>query len=161
MDTYEVRDGARILSFSGIVLAAASSQRKSAPRWTELVLYQTVSNAYVLEKIGRSTVTHMPGCPEIIGTLPRFQTEHPGDDPDTYDYHECVPEVYDFTKLLVEQNRYWALVSDDPEEVVEALKIKKRTGREHMPKLSAELLDLVSKVDERFRNTSWQRVQYI
>jgi len=156
--TYQVRDGARLLSFEGELLGTISS-RRGDPRWTEMTLYRTAKGQYILEKVGRSVMMHMPGCSEIIGDIPRFQTEHPGDDPDVgYVYHGCVPEEYDFTRLLVENNRYWATVVDDPEKIVEAL-YRRRKGTRHMPRIGLDLLEQVSLKDPSFGD-SW-RVEYI
>lgn len=147
--TYQVRNGPQRFSFEGELLASASS-RRGDPRWTEMSLYRTVTGVYVLEKVGRSVVTHVPGCTDIIGSIPRFQAAHPGDDPDEgYAYHDCVPEEYDFTKLLVEEDRYWAMYSSNPADVVDALYRKKDQAR-HLPRTSIELLEQASRADSRF-----------
>ncbi|MGV1079744.1 MAG: hypothetical protein ACOYD1_07810 [Candidatus Nanopelagicales bacterium] len=57
-----VRSGNLQIRFLGIELARTSSERLGAVRWSELALYQTVQGEFVLEKIGRSTVAHRPGC---------------------------------------------------------------------------------------------------
>lgn len=145
-DTYRVQDGSRVLTFDGRLLGSASSKR-SAPRWSELKLYRTAAGTYVLEKIGRSTVLHVPGCSEILGTLPRFEDEYPGQDPDDFWYDDCVPEVYDMTSLLVEADRHWALIAEDPGQVIDAL-YRRKNGARHLPRLSIELLDHVVREDE-------------
>jgi len=145
---YQVQDGSRVLTFDGVLLGSASSKRSGSPRWSELRLYKTTGGSYVLEKIGRSTVLHEPGCSSIIGVIPRFEDEHPGDDPDDgYWYDDCVPEMYDLTKLLVEKDRHWALIADDPAQVVDAL-YRRKDGARHLPRLSIELLEKVMKEDE-------------
>ena len=156
--THQVRDGSRLLTFEGECLASISS-RNASPRWTELTVYRTAGGFYVLEKIGRSVVTHMPGCPSILGKIPRFQSAHPGDDPDVgYEYHDCVPDEYDFTVLLVEADRYWATISEDPSHIVDALH-RKREGSRHLTRLALDLLDRVALADPGF-GTDW-RVQHI
>jgi hypothetical protein len=151
--THQVRDGSRLLQFEGEVLGSISSQRED-PRWTEITLYRTVGGFYVLEKVGRSVVTHMPGCPEIRGEIPRFQAAHPGDDPDFgYEFHRCVPDEYDFTELLVEEDRYWAFQTREPAEVVEAL-YRKRQGSRHLPRIGIDLLEQVTRTDPMF-GSAW------
>jgi hypothetical protein len=118
-------------------------------------VYLTVGGSYVVEKVGRSIVTHMPGCPEIIGKLPRFQAAHPGDDPDEgYEYHDCVPTEYDFTVLLAEEDRYWAIVANNPTKIVDAL-YRHRDGTRHLPAISRTLLDQVVDNHPDF-GTSWK-----
>lgn len=158
MATHLVRDGSRLLQFDGVLLGAVSSKRETSSRWSEINLYRTEGGSYVMEKVGRSIVTHVPGCSDIIGEIPRFQVEHPGDDPDDYQYHDCVPEVYDFTRLLSEEDRYWGIIAQEPEEIVEAL-YRKRDGAKHLTRISLDLLEAVSKVDPAFRS-EW-RVEHI
>lgn len=151
MDTsssaYQVRDGRRLIEFTGRMLGEVSSRRGDAPRWTELRLYRTDGDTYILEKIGRSIVMHMPGCPDIIGDIPRFQDAHPGKDPDNgFEFHVCVPEEYDFTVLLVEEDRYWATITSDPENVVEALYRRKGSAR-HLTRAALDLLEQIGDSD--------------
>jgi hypothetical protein len=149
-DTYQVRDGSRLITFDGVLLGYISSQRASNPRWTEMTIYKTAGGSYVLEKVGKSLVTHMPGCKEIKGRYPRFQEAHPGDDPDDgYVYCACVPSTYDFTRLLAEEDRYWAMVAQEPARVVDALH-RKREGEQHLPRIALQLLEQVSLADPSF-----------
>lgn len=144
---HKVRDGNRLITFEGFVLGKVSSRRPESPRWTELLLLKTLGGSYVLEKLGMSIVTHVPGCPRILGNIPRFQDLYPGDDPeDGFEYDECVGDEYDFVQLLVEEPRYWATIATDPHEIVAAL-YRKRDGSRHLPRISIDLLEKVSESD--------------
>lgn len=147
--TYQVRDGARIMAFDGTCIATVSSRRPSSPRWTELELYRTDTGKYVLSKIGRSVVTHVPGCPKIFGQLPLFSEEYPGEDPDgDFEYCDCVPEEYNFNTLLVEQTRYWALVADAATAIVNELHTVK-SGVRVLPRMAVNLLESAAKMDKQ------------
>lgn len=148
--THQVRDGSRLIMFEGELLGFSSSEREGVSRWTEMSVYLTDGGSYVLEKVGRSLVCHMPECPDV-DTLPRFQEQHPGDDPDYgYVFHEeCVPEVYDFTRLLIEENRYWAMITKKPIEILEALE-RRRDGIRTLPRIGMELLEKVSATHPEF-----------
>jgi hypothetical protein len=135
-----------LLTFDGTLLATITSERDSSPRWTEMSVYKTDQGTYILEKVGKSTVTHLPGCKDIIGKLPRFQEAHPGADPDNFEYHSCVTEEYDFTELLCEEDRYWSTIASDPAKIVDAL-YRKRAGERHMPRISLDLLTAASEAD--------------
>lgn len=155
MTEYQVRDGSRLLTFEGQRLGHISSRRPGIARWTEMTVYKTVGGSYVLEKVGRSILTHSPGCSAILSELPRFQDAHPGDDPDEdYEYHDCVPDVYDFPSLLAEEDRYWAIISDDPAKIVDAL-YRRREGTRHLPRISIELLEEISANHPEF-GTDWK-----
>lgn len=157
--THQVRDGSRLLTFEGDLLGYVSSHRPGQSRWTEMSVYRTTGDTYILEKVGRSIVTHMPGCTHIIQTIPRFQAEYPGRDPeDGFEFCDCVPDEYDFTKLLVESNRFWATTSPEPARIVEAL-YRIRDGVRTMPRISLTLLEEVSKRDPDF-GSDW-RVEVI
>ncbi len=157
--THRVVDGSRLISFEGKKLGEISSRRTHSTRWTEMAIYKTSGGTYVLEKVGRSIVTHMPGCSGIINKIPRFQAAHPGDDPDVgYTYHDCVPDEYDFTQLLVEEDRCWATMAEQPERIVDAL-YRRQNGSRHLPRISIDLLEIVSSVDPQF-GAEW-RIEHI
>ena len=145
----EVRDGSRRITFEGEMIAFVSSAGNSKPRWSEYKLYKTITGTYVLEKVGRSIVVHMPGCPEIIDTLNRFQEENPGRDPtDGWWFCEaCTNDRVDITALLVEHNRHWVTISEDPMHIIDAL-YRRKEGARHLPRLSLELLDSAARVDD-------------
>ena len=147
-ETYQVRDGVRLVSFDGVKLAEVSSQRSTSPRWTELTLYRTDTGRYVLSKIGRTVVLHMPGCPSIIGNLNRFVDDHPGEDPDEapWEPHVCVAADADIDELLVEETRYWAVVADTAADIIGHLH-RKDGGVTVLPRLSVNLLEQAAQVD--------------
>lgn len=139
-DTHTVVDGAKLLTFEGELLAHISSRRPHSPRWTEMSMYRTRGGTYVYEKIGRSRVVHMPGCSKIVQPLPRFQEARAGEDPDEgYDFCGCVPEEYDFTQLLAEEDRHATVLADDPASLVESL-YERRNGTRRIPQMAASLL---------------------
>jgi hypothetical protein len=149
--THRVRDGAqRVIEFNGDLLGEATSRRTQGPRWTELRLFKTDAGMYVLEKVGASVVVHAPHCEDIIGDLPRFQETYPGADPADGTWWICErcgsDAVRDITKLLVETNRYWATVADNPAEIVDAL-YRRKNGARSMPRMSLDLLDEAGRVD--------------
>lgn len=72
VDEMVARDGVRILRFAGERLAHASSARRGAQRWSELVLYRTAGGEYILQKIGRSSVAHDPECELVNHRMPSW-----------------------------------------------------------------------------------------
>ncbi len=152
IEEHKVRDGKRLLTFEGWLLGAVSSQRPGNPRWTEIRLFKTVGSSYVLEKLGASIVMHEPGCPEIIGDLPRFQEEYPGEDPEQgFVFDSCVADTYDFTTLLVERPIYWATIAEDPNKIVAAL-YRERDGIRHLPRISIDLLEAAAANDQEIND---------
>lgn len=151
----QVRDGNRLLTFDGQLLASISSRESpDKDRWTQMSVYKTQGGSYVLEKVGRSIRLHMPGCSDILKDLPRFQQAHPGEDPEVgYSWCEkCSPpigEEYDFPSLLVEEDRYWATLSTDPKVIIDAL-YRKREGYTRLPRISVQLLNDLCEVDPAF-----------
>lgn len=147
MDQFQVRDGSRLLTFKGVLLAGVSSRKFDAPRWTEMAVYKTEGGSYVLEKVGRSVVCHISGCDAAHSNLPRFQAAHPGEDPEIgYEFHDCVPDIYDFTALLVEEDRYWAMIATEPSAVIDAL-YWKRHGKQTLPRVAIDLIQYLSSAD--------------
>jgi hypothetical protein len=66
----QARDGETDITFYAAVLGAATTERPGAPRWTELTVYRRPLSDeidqphgwYVVSKVGRSTVAHLPTC---------------------------------------------------------------------------------------------------
>lgn len=152
MTQFVVHDGYRTITFEGDLLGQASSKRPGVWRWTDLYLYRTTAGTYILQKIGASRVTHVPTCPRIEKGLPRFQEVYPGEDPDSDDfqYHDCVPQYYDFPGLLVERDRPWAQITDEPYAVVKAL-MRYRGESRWLPRTSTQLLDQAADIDPKIR----------
>lgn len=152
MTEFVVHDGYRRISFSGDLIGRASSKRAGVWRWTDINLYRTEQGTYILEKIGTSRVTHIKGCDKIAPDLPRFQESFPGEDPDDdkFQYDDCVPEFYDFPSLLVEKDRSWVKISENPDSVVEAL-MRYRGESKWFPRSSSQLLDQASQIDPQIK----------
>jgi hypothetical protein len=70
MQTFEVRNSNQIIRFDGVLLAAVTSARPHAPRYTVLELYGLggVSPSHVLHRVGHSLVFHTSDCPQAIRT---------------------------------------------------------------------------------------------
>jgi len=150
MAALEVQDGSRRISFEGEMIASVSSRSTAKPRWSEYRLYRTVNGQYLLEKVGVSVMIHRPGCPEIIERLNRFQDRYPGRDPEEgFWYCEtCCRGPVDITSLLVETDRHWVSITTDPTQIVDAL-YRRKDGARHLPRLSLDLLEQASRVDEK------------
>jgi hypothetical protein len=145
-EQHTARDGRRVITFQGELVASASSANPSSKgRWTELRVYRSKGGSWIVEKVGRSTVVHEPGCERVqTEKLPRFQEAHPGHDPDDgYVFCECVPEVYDFTTLLAEEDRYWASICQDVDALVEAVH-RRKNGTRRLPYFAQGVLEALS-----------------
>ena len=148
MSDHEVRDGTRVIRFSGVLLGSASSERAASPRWTDKKLYRTEAGSYVLAQVGQTRVIHEPGCSAIMARLNRFVDEHPNAEPvePRWTFHTCVGETYDLDKILVERTRYGAFITDSPDDIVHNLYKVSGDGR-YLPRLSVDLLEEASKHD--------------
>ncbi len=151
----QVRDGSRLITFDGQLLASISSRESpDKDRWTQMAVYKTQGGSYILEKVGRSVRLHMPGCSDILKDLPLFEQIHPNEDPEE-GYSWCaicspaIGEEYDITKLLAEEQRYWATITTDPTVIIDAL-WRKREGYKRLPRISVELLNDLCLVDPSF-----------
>ena len=70
--TRVANDGKHQLRFPAAVLAAATTQRPGAERWTELTVYRTQiadeeppEGLYVVARVGRSMVAHRAKCSKV------------------------------------------------------------------------------------------------
>lgn len=150
----QVRDGGRVLRFRASVLGAATSQRGSAPRWSELVVYRLEDGSYLISKIGRSVVAHRPDCFRVNHRMqPWSQARH------TEEFlgpragcRDCRPNlahgISDDT--VVEVTRYRAMYAENAESVAAALEDPLAAATLPMPKLVRDVLSQCAASDPNF-----------
>jgi hypothetical protein len=133
-----VRDGTTIFRFEAKKVAAATSQRAGAVRWSELVIYQLPSGEYVVSKIGRSLLAHLPTCRLIRPNMVTWLEAGEEGKIRRVPCLECNPEVGDKMdpQTVLESTRYTILRAKDREELRSVL----AQGREHVPELIRRLL---------------------
>jgi hypothetical protein len=135
---YEVRNGNRTLKFEGRHLASSSSKRPGAVRWIEFDLYKTNGGKYVLSRVGVSHVFHSSTCPLVS----RYGLhEAHSEDLSTFAVPcaECNPESLD-PVVYPETYRYWTLVSDEPDAILEALYKPDDHGVRYLTRVAERLL---------------------
>lgn len=147
---YEVRDGSRILKFSGSMLGKSSSWRPKSTRWIEFALYKTESGSYVLSRVGASLVYHGAACPLVKRYgLVEGSVESLSQDATPCD--ECKPSL-ELPVVFPEKYRNWAQVSEDPEAVLEALYKYDNGGARYLTNVAQRLLEEASKVDSKIES---------
>lgn len=135
---YEVRNGNRMLRFEGRHLASSSSKRPGATRWIEFDLYKTEGGKYVLSRVGVSYIFHSSVCPLVA----RYGLhEAHSEDLSTFatPCQECKPDSLD-PVVFPETFRYWTLVADEPEAVLEALYKPDDYGARYLTRVAERLL---------------------
>lgn len=135
---YEVRNGNRVLRFEGRHLAQSSSKRPGATRWIEFDLYKTEAGKYVLSRVGVSYVFHSSVCPLVT----RYGL-HEAHSDELSEFAtpclECRPDSLD-PVVYPETFRYWTLVSDEPEAILEALYKPDDMGARYLTRVAERLL---------------------
>lgn len=56
MQDFELKDGDRVVRFTGALIGSASSARDGKTRWSEISIYVTVGHKYVVQGVGRTTL---------------------------------------------------------------------------------------------------------
>lgn len=147
-----VRDGDRTLRFHATVLGAATSQRGSAPRWSELVVYGLPDGTYLISKIGRSTVAHRPSCLRVNHRMITWgSAAHHGEDRERrVPCLDCRPDLSHgiAADTMLEITRYRAILAQDAESAVQSLPWD-RTAQ-LMPQIVRDVLAQCAQVDEAF-----------
>lgn len=142
---HEVRDGTRTLRFEGDKLASASSWRQGSGRWIEFDLYKTKAGSYILARVGVSQVFHSSVCPLVSkyglheGHVTELSTTN-------IPCEVCRPDASD-PIVFPEKFRYWTLVSEDPEAVLDALYKKDDYGARYLTNVAQRLLEEASSND--------------
>jgi hypothetical protein len=144
---YEVKDGSRILQFSGGLLGESSSQRGDSTRWIEFKLYKTENGKYILSRVGVSLVFHASVCP-LVKRYGLTEAQPQSLRANAIPCEECLPEG-DLPIVFPEKERTWAQVSDNPDAVLEALYKYNYDGSRYLTKVAKRLLEQSASVDER------------
>jgi hypothetical protein len=154
---YEVKHNSRTIKFDGRRLSRSTSKRPDSDRWVEFALYVTASGTYVFERIGQSNIFHHIDC-EVVE---RNDLEY---DPQDIleDRHVpcdiCYPDE-EVDDIIIEKPRYFALVSDHPAAVLEALHKKDSNGARYMTKVAERLIEEACEHDKRLEKA--YRVEHI
>jgi hypothetical protein len=151
MRDYTVRDGDRALTFFGIELAFSSSAGsrggRSRPiddlRWTEMTVYRTIDDRYVLEMIGRSDVYHRAagagGCLYGTPSLVRFL------DSDRRPCTTCKPpaakDLDPDENISVELDRYTTRTVDTAADLVAACHSADNRGYRYLTDVARNVLN--------------------
>lgn len=151
----EVYDsGSRTVRFVGHELAHVSSRRSSSPRWTELTLYRTVKDLFVVYRVGESRVYHTDTCSFATRHKLPYYHEKP-----MYDLVEMTPcdicnphrlPQNDNAMFRIEIPRQWTGVADNATAAIELL-YRTDYGRKSLPMLAANLLTAAAERDPDVR----------
>lgn len=155
---HQVRDGNgnRVLKFEGELLAESSSRQPGQLRWVEFQLYRTKSGSYVLSRVGQTRLFHDPGCAIVQRNhLKPSPAEELTDDHVGCD--QCNP--YDDGEVAIEKPRYFALVSDHPDAILEALYKYDGSGARYLTLVAQRLIEKAGELDARLDKA--YRVEYI
>lgn len=142
---FEVKDSTRTLQFSGKILSKSSSWRRDSTRWIEFALYKTDNGSYVLSRIGVSLIFHGAACP-LVDKYALIEINAAELEPSAYPCEECRPST-SAVMVFPEKYRYWALVSDDPYAILDALYKYDDNGARYLTRVAERLLDEAAKVD--------------
>ena len=144
---YEVRDGSRQLRFEGDKLAESSSRSRGRTRWVEFQLYKTVGQSYVLARIGVSLYYHSSAC-EVVdrNRIPGIPTEEVSTA--MVPCETCSPVPMHEDILHPEAPRYWAMVSDSAESVINSLYKWDDEGARYLTNVSRRLLEDAARIDD-------------
>lgn len=145
--TYEVVNGKRHIRFDGQLLATSTSWEPGADRWVEFALYRTLSGNYVLSRIGRSVLYHLPECE--VSQRNHLDDSLRSDLPDeAIPCDRCRPHlVTNFPAVCLERQRFWGQVCDSADAVVASLERLDASGARYMTNVSQRLVEAASELD--------------
>ena len=145
MDVYTVKDRGRPIDFEGSLLGSGSSYSQGKPRWFEVSIYKTAGGKYVVAGIGRSRVVHAPSCSRLSSA--KSKSTKPATSTNVVPCDVCRPDV-GIPDLVQESDREWAQVSEEPEAVIERLRLKDGDGVWYVPSTSNRALEEAAQLDE-------------
>lgn len=149
---YIARDREQTLKFKGVLLAESSSRVGNRPRWVEFKLYRTPRKTYVLSRVGVSIYYHTGSC-DVVSRNKLSEVEAARIPPAYVPCPECRPSRMDPEGIYPETPRYWALHTDNPEQVIKNLKKYDNEGIGYLTHVASRLLVEASKNDEDIRES--------
>lgn len=148
---YTVKDRGRQLDFEGVLLGSGTSYVDSKPRWFEVSIYKTTGGNYVVAGVGRSRVVHAPTCARIANSKSKPLDVNVADSQQVkarlVPCDVCRPSI-SADGLIREYDREWAQVSEEPEAVIERLRLKDSDGVWYVPSTSTRALEEAAELDE-------------
>lgn len=150
------KDGEDDVEFTGVQLSLATTETPEATRWTEISIYRTGGNRYVIHRCGRSVLFHAhagtcnTGVPVAISQL---------DEVDRADLQPCVRcrpgELVDLpADAMIDREVDWYNVDDCPAtEVAETLKLKREDGTKFISQVAQRALLEAMNVDHVLRDS--------
>jgi hypothetical protein len=145
---YTVRDRGRPLDFDGVCLGADNSYSDHKGRWFEVRIFKTLGGKYVVAGVGRSRVVHKQSCSRVGNAkLKQVDGRKTHDGLDLMPCDICRP-VLGEPNLVKEQDREWAQVSEEPEAVIERLRLRDSDGVWYVPTTSTRALEAAAQADE-------------
>ncbi len=154
-----VRDGNRSLRFDGEKLAFSSSRVAGNDRWVEFALYRTMSGTYVLSRVGQTLLYHALDC-SIVQRNNLKASDIELLSPEHVPCGLCRPEEDTYIDVIaLEKPRYFALTSESPEAVLDALYMDDRRGGKYLTNVAERLMEDACALDARLEQA--YRVEYI
>ena len=149
---YKVRHGQRTFEFDGVLVASSTSKQVNSYRWVDFRLYITVGGSYILERVGQTLIYHDIGCLVVERNNLKFNPED-RIEPYHIPCYECAPDPEDPQDvILIEKPRYYGLVSDSPDAILEALHKRDSNGARYMTNVTERLIEDACKYDKRLEN---------
>ena len=156
MEHYKVKNGNRIYEFDGTLLSSSTSKKPGSYRWVEFNLYITAAGTYILERVGQTDIFHHIEC-EVVGRNKlKFSPEDILEDR----HVPCeICDPMDDHDIVLEKPRYFALVSEYPAAILEALHKRADDGARYMTYVTQRLIEDAAVHDKRPEKA--YKVEYI
>jgi hypothetical protein len=139
---YTIFDRGRQLDFEGYHLANASSHVPGKPRWFVVNIYKTLGGKYIVAGSGQTNVVHRERCAQMKEKHPVLAKSSASSIP----CEVCKPDLKE--KVAHEINVEWAQVSDNPQMIIDRLRLRDSEGGWYIPKISnAVLMEAAEKDD--------------
>lgn len=140
---YTVLDRGRQIIFRGELLGQATSYADYKPRWFTVEIYKTEGGKYIVAGAGRSVVVHLPTCGRLKGRVAESVAPTAEQQP----CETCAPLMNGSELVVPETDREWAQVSDEPEAVIERLRLHDPDGVFYLPTTSSRALQQAAASD--------------
>lgn len=153
-DMIQVRDGNRTLQFEGELIGHSTSRHQGSTRWVEFNLFKTVSGVYVLSRVGRSLLYHVPQCGIVERNSLKIAPSATLDQ-DAVRCDVCRPDPEFDLEICPEKPRFWAQACNSAHDVVDALYKYDASDNPYLTLVAQRLLQDAGSTDPDI-TSAWQ-----
>lgn len=136
-----VEDQHQTIEFDGARIGFASTETAETSRWTEIEIFRTASDKYIVHRVGVSLIYHDAAAVCASGSLTDVSDLRKNDnDPCDRCRPQPVSQLSDGVRVRRETDRHSSDVVKTPQELIKALSLRRTNGSTYLSAVARDAL---------------------